>query len=92
MDSNITHSLKYGMPFFCYNQKMFCYLWIDKKTNDPYIGFVEGNRMAHPKLEQGNRARMKIFNVNPRIDIDIVTITMLLNEALDFYRNGIINC
>ena len=30
-DKNITNSLKYGMPFFMYKGKMFCYLWKDKK-------------------------------------------------------------
>ncbi len=25
-DKDITHTLKYGMPFFCYKGKMFCYL------------------------------------------------------------------
>ena len=25
-DADITNALKYGMPFFCYKGKMFCYL------------------------------------------------------------------
>jgi hypothetical protein len=35
-DKNITNQWKYRMPFFCYKNKMFCYLWTDKKTNLPY--------------------------------------------------------
>jgi hypothetical protein len=69
---------------------MFCYLWIDKKTNEPYILFVEGNYLEHPKLETGNRARMKLFRVNPNEDIPIKTIKSLLNKALNLYKNGII--
>ncbi len=87
---NITHQLKYGMPFFSFKGKMFCYLWTDKKTDEPYIGFVEGNRMGYPELEQGNRSRMKIFRINPNVDIPIKRIELIINEALDFYRNGII--
>ena len=54
-DENITETTKYGMPCFCYKKKMFCYLWIDKKTTEPYILFVEGKHLNHPKLETGNR-------------------------------------
>ncbi len=35
-DKNITAELKYGMPFFCYKGKMFCYLWVHKKYKQPY--------------------------------------------------------
>jgi hypothetical protein len=78
------------MPFFSYKNKMFCYLWVDKKTGEPYIGFVEGNRMQSKLLEQGNRSRMKILRINPNQDLQIKTIQKLLNEALDFYRKGTI--
>ena len=90
LDINITDSLKYKMPFFCYKGKMFCYLWMDKKTNEPYIGIVEGNRINHPLLEKGNRSRMKIFRIFMNEDIPINSITKILNIALDFYRSGLI--
>lgn len=41
-DKEITNILKYGMPFFCYKGKTFCYLWVHKKYRQPYIGIVEG--------------------------------------------------
>ncbi|EAR00978.1 DUF1801 domain-containing protein [Maribacter sp. HTCC2170] len=90
-DENITETTKYGMPCFCYKQKMFCYLWEDKKTKEPYILFVEGQHLHHPELESGNRARMKIFRVNPLLDIPLKTINFLINEALELYRNGTIH-
>ena len=90
LDENISTSWKYKLPFFCYKGKMFCYFWIDKKTKEPYVGIVEGNRIDHPALEQGNRKRMKILRVNPSEDFSIETIELILNQALDFYRNGII--
>jgi len=89
-DDNVTETTKYGMPCFCYKLKMFCYLWVDKKTNEPYILFVEGQHLEHPKLETGNRNRMKILRLNSNEDIPIKTINSLLNKALDLYRNGII--
>lgn len=89
-DENITETQKWGMPCFCYKNKMFCYLWTDKKTNEPYLLLVEGKYLNHPQLEEGNRSRMKIFRVNPLNDIPIDTIRLLLNDALNLYKNGTI--
>ncbi|WP_298553435.1 DUF1801 domain-containing protein [uncultured Algibacter sp.] len=89
-DKNITETTKYGMPCFCFKKKMFCYLWVDKKTEEPYMLFVEGEHLNHPELEIGTRKRMKIFRVNPNRDIPIKTVKSLLNSALDLYRKGTI--
>ena len=89
-DEYITETIKYGMPCFCYRKKMFCYLWTDKKTNEPYILMVEGKYLNHPSLEIGNRSRMKIFRINPNKDLQLDTIELILNQALDLYRKGMI--
>lgn len=88
-DKDITETQKYGMPCFCYKKKMFCYLWTDKKTEEPYILMVEGKYLDYPELEKGTRSRMKIFRVNPIQDLPIKTIENILQSALDLYRNGI---
>ena len=90
LDTNVTETTKYGMPCFCYQGKMFCYLWVDKKTRQPYLLMVEGKHLDHPELEKGNRSRMKILRVNPNLDLPMKTIDLILNQALDLYRNGII--
>ena len=89
-DKHITATTKYGMPCFCYKNKMFCYLWTDKKTSEPYILFVEGAHLNHPKLQSGNRKRMKTLSIDPNKDIPIKTIEKLLNIALDLYRTDLI--
>lgn len=89
-DTNITETRKWGMPCFCYKKKMFCYLWTDKKTEEPYILMVEGKYLNHPELEQGDRSRMKIFRVNPKKDLPVKTIEDILQKALDLYRTGTI--
>jgi len=89
-DSDVTETKKYGMPCFCFKKKVFCYLWTDKKTDEPYILFVEGKLLDHPKLEIGTRSRMKIFRVNSNTDLPKNTIEALLKSALDLYRKGII--
>lgn len=87
-DKNISETQKYGMPCFCYKKKMFCYLWTDKKTDEPYILFVEGKHLDHPKLETGDRSRMKIFRIDPGKNLPIRTIELLLKKALELYKSG----
>lgn len=89
-DTNITETIKYGMPCFCYKKKMFCYLWTDKKTQEPYILMVEGKFLDHPQLEIGERSRMKIFRVNPNEDLPVKAIMSILTTALDLYKKGVI--
>lgn len=87
-DVEITNVLKYGMPFFCYKQKMFCYLWVHKKYKQPYIGIVEGKRIEHPELIIEKRSRMKIILFDPNKDLPLETIESILKEALDLYKSG----
>ena len=87
-DTNITETRKWGMPCFCFKKKMFCYLWTDKKTEEPYMLMVEGAYLNHPKLEAGDRSRMKILRINPNKDLPLKTIKSILQKALDLYRNG----
>ncbi|OMQ07974.1 DUF1801 domain-containing protein [[Flexibacter] sp. ATCC 35103] len=89
-DPDITNVLKYGMPFFCYKQKMFCYLWIHKKTKQPYIGIVEGKYFDEPFLIQENRSRMKIMMLDSKEDFDLKKIEAILQKALNLYKTGII--
>jgi hypothetical protein len=87
-DPHITHALKYGMPFFLYRGKMFCYLWTRKVSGQPYFGVVEGQRLFHPELIQEDRARMKIFLLDPKEPIPVGTITAILREAIAIYTSG----
>lgn len=85
-DKDITEAWKYGMPFYCYKGKMFCYLWTHKKFLQPYIGIVEGKSIDHPQLIQEKRARMKILLLDPDKDIPIRTIKAILKEVLALYK------
>ena len=89
-DIDIAETMKYGMPCYCYKKKMFCFLWTNKKNNEPYILFVEGKHLNHPKLEVGNRSRMKVFRVDPNQDLPKATIELLLQKALQLYLDGTI--
>ena len=81
-DEGITESLKYGMPFYTYNGRMFCYLWTHKKYRQPYLGIVEGKWVDHPLLLQEKRARMKILLTDPEQDIPADLINSMLEQLL----------
>jgi hypothetical protein len=69
---------------------MFCYLWVHKKTGQPYLGMVEGKRLNHPDLVIEKRSRMKIMLFEPEKDLPVNTIAPIVHQALNLYKNGII--
>jgi hypothetical protein len=89
-DKNITSEWKYGMPFFYYKGKMFCYLWVHKKFKKPYIGFIEGIHINDANLIQENRARIKIMLFNPNEDLPKEMIELILEKAIKLYLDGVV--
>lgn len=87
-DEDVTNAWKYGMPFFCYKGKMFCYLWFHKKHKQPYIGIVEGKWFDEPFLIQEDRSRMKIMLFDPNEDLPLQTIENILQKAINLYKTG----
>ncbi|WP_316830012.1 DUF1801 domain-containing protein [Pedobacter aquatilis] len=85
-NTDVTEHLKYGMPFYYYKGKMLCYLWNHKKFHQPYIGFVDGNKIEHEDLLQEKRARMKILLINDFEDIPKEKIKSILQQAIN-HRN-----
>ncbi|MBN3582832.1 DUF1801 domain-containing protein [Algoriphagus aestuarii] len=82
----ISETVKYGMPCFCIQKKPMIYLWKDKVSDEPYLLFVHGQLMTHPKLESGTRAKMKIFRVNPSSDLPKGLLEELLQKAISIQQ------
>ncbi|GLB52979.1 hypothetical protein NBRC110019_20190 [Neptunitalea chrysea] len=82
---NMTEAYKYGAPFFYCNGKRCFYFWNEKKTNQLYIGVIDGMQLDHPALEQGDRKRMKIFRINPFKDIDMELLDEVVTLVLQLY-------
>jgi hypothetical protein len=55
------------------------------ERQEPYVGIVRSTNMIHPKLEQGNRKRMKIYRINPNEDIAIDEVFGILREVMKLY-------
>jgi hypothetical protein len=87
-DPLITEAWKYRMPFFCYRGKMFCYLWTRKDNGDPYLGVVEGQRLFHSQLVQGDRMRMKVLPLDPRQRLPEALVRSILDDAIALYTSG----
>ncbi|MEQ9438916.1 MAG: DUF1801 domain-containing protein [Cyclobacteriaceae bacterium] len=84
-DPQISEVWKYQTPFFCYQQKNLCYFGIHRKTQQPYIGLVEGRYLDHPALESGHRSRIKILNIDPHADIPLETLNDIFRQAILLY-------
>lgn len=87
-DAGISEEWKYRMPMYCYKGKMLCYLWTNKKTGEPYIGIVDGNKIDRPELLMEKRNKMKILPVDPNAEIPIKLINSILSEAIGLRQNG----
>ena len=86
-DPLITPEWKYKLPFFYYQGKMLCYLWLHKKYKKPYIGFVDGNLIDDDELLQEKRARMKILLIDQHADLPIEKINTILTKAIEIHQN-----
>lgn len=84
-DNHITNVWKYGGSFFCYKGKTFCYLWIHKKLQQPYIGFTKGYAMTHHSLIAEKRTQIKIMLLDANNDLPIIQIKEALEEAIKLY-------
>lgn len=79
---HMTPEWKYKLPFFYYKGKMFCYLWVHKKFQQPYVSFVHSEELTHPLLLLEKRARMKILLIDPNDDIPLKLLQQLLHTSL----------
>ena len=90
MDDEVRMLYKWGGPFFYYKNRVFAYLWKDKKTHWPYLAIYEGKLVNHPKLEWGGRKRITALPIDPGKDLPVKDIRNIIDQALDLYRNGVI--
>jgi len=84
-NNDFTPDWKYGLPCFLLQGKIFCYLWVDKKTQFPYISIAKGSKLDHPDLIQGNRKVFKLLMINPEEDIPVDKIHQIFDMAMDLY-------
>ena len=82
-DAEIRAAWKWNTPFFTYLGKNLCYLWMDKKTGFPYIGFIDGHKIEHPMLLSGDRKQIKVLLIHPEEDFPQEAMEAIFAEALE---------
>lgn len=85
-DPRISETSKWGMPCFCFEKRILCYLWSDKKTGEPYILMAEGRFLTHPALETGSRIKMKILRVRPDEDLPVEVMRKVLTAGINLFQ------
>ncbi|MEE9439884.1 MAG: DUF1801 domain-containing protein [Saprospiraceae bacterium] len=76
----------YRLPCFMYQDQIFCYLWIDKKTQFPYIAIGKGVKIEHPDLIAGKRTFTSILMIDPNKDIPVKTIHSIFDMVMKLYK------
>ncbi|MFY7964347.1 MAG: DUF1801 domain-containing protein [Chitinophagaceae bacterium] len=84
--NDITNVWKYGGSFFALNGKAFCYLWVHKKLQQPYIGFMKGYAMTNPNLLSEKRTQIKIMLFDTNNDLPITEIKNAITEAIELCK------
>ena len=82
-DPLITEAWKYQSPFFCYHSKIMGYLWINRKTQQPYLGVVDGKHIEHPQLRSEGRARVKVLSLDPAGELPLDVIDFVLQKSIN---------
>jgi len=83
--SEMSETWTHRMPMFRFKGKLFCYLWVDKKTYQPYLGIYKGIEIAHPALDLGNRNKMKVIYFDADQDIPTTTLNEIFEMAIKLY-------
>lgn len=81
-DAHITETWKYQSPFFCYRDKIMGYLWINRKTQQPYLGVVNGKLIDHPQLRSEGRKRVKVLSLDPAGELPLDVIDFVLQRSI----------
>lgn len=84
-NDGLTEGFGYKMPQYKYKGKPFCYLWVDKKTSQPYILIVKGSLISQPGLVQDGKSKMRKLYINPNEDIPEEIISEVFALLLPFY-------
>ncbi len=80
------HRWYYKLPCFMYQNQIFCYLWVDKKSGFPYIAIGKGIQIEHPDLIKGKRTFTSLLMINPNKDIPLDKIYQIFDQVIALYN------
>jgi hypothetical protein len=79
---------KYGIPYFYYQKKPFCYLAPNHKKGFVDLGFARGFKLNRnlDVLVGENRNTVKSLRYSSLVIIDNIVLEDVLNEAMTLYK------
>jgi hypothetical protein len=81
----ITEKRSFNTPFYHYKGKALCFISYDPKSRIIYISFTRGFLIDHPNLVSEGRKQHKVFYADPEKDIDVESLTEILDRARSLY-------
>ena len=85
IDDEMDERFKYGVPYFYFKNKPFCYFWRDKNTMQPYIGFGRSHLIEHKALSKDNRKKIKVLHLRTEEDIPVELIYAICKLLMPLY-------
>lgn len=79
-DENVSEMLSFGLPFFKYKGKMYCYFNFHKKYRKYYISFHKGKELNYPELLHEDRKLFKILLIDEEQDLPAELISAILKD------------
>lgn len=87
IDKNITHQRKFQIPFFYFNNKKLCFLWVTRKKL--LFGFVEDKSLFATDAHVKPKDRIETITINPDEDLPVESIETRLKHIIHLYiKNG----
>jgi len=83
-DQAINQRWKWKTPFFYWNDSPLVYFSVNRKDGRPYLGFIDGHRMANTALEKDGRKMVKVVHFRTDEDLPLAVLKGLLWEAIGF--------
>ncbi len=87
-DEHLHLKCSFGLPFFYFKGNPFCYINIDQKTKQPYLGFMNGKWLQHKNLHAEGRKMVKLLRFNNQNDIPLKMLQAVIAEALQLFYSG----
>ena len=79
-DPQITETLSFGLPFFKFKGKMFCYFNYHKKFGKYYISFNKEKELMYAELVQEDRKLFKILLIDENEDLPVELISQIMED------------
>lgn len=80
----VTHQRKFQIPFFYYNDKKICFLWVTRKKL--LLGFVEDKKIHSPASGEKLKDKFEHLVIDPDADLPLELILEKIGRLIELYN------